>query len=62
MANPSEYHTMLYELFFNGNVPAERTGEDGKEGEAVLTPQNKLDGLLAIREQARKLREAELDG
>lgn len=43
MANPSEYHTMMYEFFFNGNLPAERKDEDGNVVSTATTPKKALD-------------------
>jgi len=57
MANPGEYRTMMYELFWHGNAPVQREGGDGKEGSTNLTPQKAQDDLKALVEQARKLRE-----
>jgi hypothetical protein len=43
MANPSEYHTMMFEFFYNGNLPAERKDKDGKVVATKTTPKKALD-------------------
>lgn len=52
MANPSQYHTMVFEFFFNGNLPAERKDSDGKVTSTVTTPKKALDefeDLMALQ-------------
>jgi len=52
MANPSEYHTMMFEFFFNGNLPAQRKDSEGKVTSAKTTPKKALDefeDLLALQ-------------
>jgi len=56
MANPAEYHTMMYELFWNGNAPQQRTTADGKPGSAKTVPKKALDDMNALFEEAKKLR------
>lgn len=56
MANPGEYHTMMYELFWNGNAPTARTGQDGKPGSSKTVPKSALEEMNAIMEEAKKLR------
>jgi hypothetical protein len=39
LANPAEYHSTMYEWFFNGNAPKERKGPDGKKSRASAVPE-----------------------
>jgi hypothetical protein len=62
MANPVEYHTMMYEFFWNGNLPTERTTPEGKRAGGKVIPKKQLDELAAIRQrdlEKRAKREAE---
>lgn len=43
MANSAEYHTLMYEFFFNGNLPAERKDSSGKTTSTKVTPKAALD-------------------
>jgi hypothetical protein len=56
MANPGEYRTLMYEVFWHGNTPAQRESSDGKAGSAHLTPQQAQDDLKALVKQAERLR------
>lgn len=56
MANPAEYHTMMYELFFNGVAPTVRTKADGSRGSAKTVPKSALAEMDELFAEARKLR------
>jgi hypothetical protein len=56
MANPGEYQTMMYEFFYNGNLPKQRQAADGKQGTTSMVPQKALDELAALNAQAKERR------
>lgn len=56
MANPAEYHTMMYELFWNGVAPTVRTKADGSKGSARTIPKSALAEMDALFAEAKKLR------
>lgn len=51
MANPSEYHTMMFEMFWHGNMPKERNDSSGKKASAKAVPKKALDELAALMEE-----------
>lgn len=54
MANPAEYHSTLFELFFNGNAPVARETADGKAGRSAMIPKKAQDDLAALLEEVAK--------
>jgi hypothetical protein len=58
MSNPGEYHTMMYEFFFHGNLPVQRTDADGKVTSTKLTPtkaMNEFEQMIAAQQDPEKV-------
>ena len=52
MANPGEYHTTMFEAFWNGNFPTKRADAKGKTSSAKAIPRAALAELEAEMEAA----------
>lgn len=62
MANPAEFHTMMYEFFYNGNLPVERKSKDGKSKSTVVTPKKAMDAfeeLMAMQRDPERVAKRE---
>lgn len=42
MSNPGEYHTMMFEFFWNGNTPVQRVDRTGKPTSTSLVPKKAM--------------------